>query len=120
MKKPRQAGRRNPVAKHAVKFNRAQIFRDRSKYRRHAKHKGKESWPVRTNNVLTGQSFLPELGGGNHADEGSKELVSWTVHFFSFRPPLKGVLNHACNQVKTTLTILIFMRDLFDVVKYSY
>ncbi len=38
--------RRNPVARHAARFQRARVFRDRTKYRRHDKHKGRESWPV--------------------------------------------------------------------------
>ncbi len=45
-RKPRKPKRRNPVARHAARFQTAQVFRDRSKYRRHNKHKGRESWPV--------------------------------------------------------------------------
>ncbi len=44
----RKPGRRNPVARHAARFQRAATFRDRTKYRRHAKHRGRESWPVCT------------------------------------------------------------------------
>lgn len=32
----------NPVAKHAHKFNRAQVFKDKTKYQRKIKHKGRE------------------------------------------------------------------------------
>lgn len=37
--------RRNLVAKHARQFQRAASFRDRSKYERHDKHKGREPFP---------------------------------------------------------------------------
>jgi hypothetical protein len=37
--------RRNLVAKHARQFQRAASFRDRSKYTRHDKHKGREPFP---------------------------------------------------------------------------
>ena len=37
---------RNPVAKHAGRLQRAATFRDRSKYQRHAKHKGREPFPL--------------------------------------------------------------------------
>ena len=37
---------RNPVAKHAARLQRAATFRDRSKYQRHSKHKGRESFPL--------------------------------------------------------------------------
>lgn len=47
-KKQARSTRRNPVARHAVRFQRARIFRDRTKYSRHDKHKGRESWPVCT------------------------------------------------------------------------
>jgi hypothetical protein len=38
---------RNPVAKHAGKFNRAATFRDRRAYTRKDKHKGREPFPIR-------------------------------------------------------------------------
>ena len=38
--------RRNLVAKHARQFQRAASFRDRSKYQRHDKHKGREPFPL--------------------------------------------------------------------------
>jgi hypothetical protein len=37
----------NPVAKFAGKFNRAATFRDAKSYRRQAKHKGREPFPIR-------------------------------------------------------------------------
>ena len=45
-KKPRAPAHRNPVAKFAGRFNRAATFRDRSKYRRGAKHKGQEPFSL--------------------------------------------------------------------------
>ena len=38
--------RRNPVAKYAARFQRAASFRDRTKYRRTTKHKGREPFPL--------------------------------------------------------------------------
>jgi len=43
-------GQQNPVAKYARKFNKAHIFKDKTRYQRHNKHKGQEPFPV----VLTG------------------------------------------------------------------
>jgi len=37
---------KNPVAKYAYQFNKAQVFKDKSKYQRHNKHKGKEPFPM--------------------------------------------------------------------------
>jgi hypothetical protein len=36
----------NPVAKFAHRFNKAQIFSDKTRYQRHNKHKGKEPFPI--------------------------------------------------------------------------
>lgn len=36
----RKTPKRNPVARHAHRFNRSGAFRDRTKYTRRAKHKG--------------------------------------------------------------------------------
>ena len=47
-KKVHEPSRRNPVARYAARFQRASTFRDRTKYRRHNKHKGRESYPVRS------------------------------------------------------------------------
>jgi len=45
-RKQRKSGTRNPVAKYAARFQRAVKFRDRTKYRHHNKHKGRESFPL--------------------------------------------------------------------------
>ncbi len=37
---------KNPVAKFAGQFNRAQVFKDKTKYQRKAKHQGKEPFPI--------------------------------------------------------------------------
>lgn len=37
---------RNPVARYAVRLLKAGIFRDKTKYRRHGKHKGRDPYPV--------------------------------------------------------------------------
>ena len=42
----RKPATRNPVAKYAGRFQRAAAFRDRTKYRRHSKHKGREPFPL--------------------------------------------------------------------------
>jgi len=44
--KRRPPGRNNPVAKYGARLNRAATFRDRSKYRRNAKHKGREPFSL--------------------------------------------------------------------------
>ncbi len=38
--------RRNPVARNAGRFNRAATFRDRTRYARNPKHKGREPFAV--------------------------------------------------------------------------
>ena len=37
---------KNPVAKFAFLFNKAQVFKDKTKYQRKAKHQGKEPFPI--------------------------------------------------------------------------
>ena len=37
---------KNPVAKFAFQFNKAQVFKDKTKYQRNAKHKGQKSFPI--------------------------------------------------------------------------
>lgn len=37
---------RNPVAKFASQFNKAQFFKDKTKYQRRSKHKDKEPFPM--------------------------------------------------------------------------
>ena len=36
----------NPVAKYAHRFNKSQIFKDKTHYQRHAKHKGKDAFII--------------------------------------------------------------------------
>jgi len=36
----------NPVAKFAYQFNKAKVYKDKTKYQRTAKHKGKEPFPM--------------------------------------------------------------------------
>lgn len=43
---PPEPKSRNWVAKHASRFNKAQVFADRTAYQRKPKHKRPESWPV--------------------------------------------------------------------------
>lgn len=43
---PPAGERRNLVAKHAHKANRAAAFEDRGRYKRKTKHKGREPFPV--------------------------------------------------------------------------
>jgi len=56
--KRRTPGTRNLVAKYAARFQRAVKFRDRTKYRRQIKHKGRESFPLMTGNSQEGKGFL--------------------------------------------------------------
>jgi hypothetical protein len=45
----------NPVAKYAHQFNSAHIFADKNKFRRHAKHRKQEAFPVSLDR-LTGKA----------------------------------------------------------------
>ncbi len=42
IKLPEETVIKNPVAKYASKFNKALVFKDKTKYQRNAKHKGRE------------------------------------------------------------------------------
>ncbi len=43
---------KNPVAKFAHQFNKAQVFKDRTKYQRQTKHKGKEPFLMMLKNTI--------------------------------------------------------------------
>jgi len=47
---------KNPVAKFAFQFNKAQAFKDKTKYQRNAKHKDKEPFPIILTNII-GKGF---------------------------------------------------------------
>lgn len=49
---------KNPVAKFAHQFNKAHVFKDKTKYQRKAKHKGKEPFPMMLSAVLEKVSAL--------------------------------------------------------------
>ncbi len=51
-------GQVNPVAKYARQFNKAQVFQDRTQYKRNRKHKGQEPFPMLLRNII-GKGFLP-------------------------------------------------------------
>jgi len=55
-KDPLLIGFKNPVAKYAHQFNKAQVFKDKSKYQRHSKHKGKEPFPMMFSGII-GKGF---------------------------------------------------------------
>lgn len=59
-KKPAPNAQNNLVAKHAHQFNKAQIFRDKTQYRRKAKHPGREPLPMMSMDV-TGKGFSIEI-----------------------------------------------------------
>lgn len=46
IKLPTEVVIKNPVAKYAHQFNKAQVFEDKTKYQRRAKHKGREPFIV--------------------------------------------------------------------------
>lgn len=64
MKKRRKAPQntepviKNPVAKYARQFTKAQVFNDKSKYQRKAKHKGMEPFSI---NQFIDKGFSAEL-----------------------------------------------------------
>ena len=43
---------KNPVAKFAFQFNKAQVFKDKTKYQRNVKHKGQEPFPIMLINII--------------------------------------------------------------------
>lgn len=47
---------KNPVAKYAHQFNKAAIYKDKSKYQRNAKHKGQEPFPMKSGDFI-GKGF---------------------------------------------------------------
>ena len=47
---------KNPVAKFAFQFNKAQVFKDKTKYQRKAKHQDKERFPMMFSNFI-GKGF---------------------------------------------------------------
>jgi hypothetical protein len=49
--------RRNPVARHAGRFNRAETFRDRTRYRRKPKHKGREPFAETVFKAVSAKGF---------------------------------------------------------------
>ncbi len=51
-KEPEIAPNQNPVAKYAHLFNKAQTFRDKSKYSRKAKHTRQEASPIVPNRII--------------------------------------------------------------------
>ncbi|HBA65193.1 MAG: hypothetical protein KJ725_00480 [Gammaproteobacteria bacterium] len=55
-KKPAPNAQANLVAKHAHQFNKAQIFRDKTQYRRKAKHQGREPLPMMSMDAI-GKGF---------------------------------------------------------------
>lgn len=62
---------KNPVAKYAGKFNKAQVFKDKTKYQRGAKHKGREPFIMSLNKGITKGCLLLSLhliGKTNHAE----------------------------------------------------
>ncbi|MGD7034120.1 hypothetical protein [Methylotuvimicrobium buryatense] len=58
-KKPAPNAQNNLVAKHAHQFNKAQIFRDKTQYRRKAKHQGREPLPIMSMDAI-GKGFSIE------------------------------------------------------------
>ncbi len=62
---------KNPVAKFAPRFNKAAIFKDKSKYRRKAKHQGLEPFPMWPSDLI-GKGF-------RRADQSSLFRAQW-VH----------------------------------------
>ncbi|KAF3977223.1 MAG: hypothetical protein HFP77_07960 [Methylococcales symbiont of Iophon sp. n. MRB-2018] len=49
---------KNPVAKFAFQFNKAQTFKDKTKYQRNAKHKSRESFLILSNKNIKKGSLL--------------------------------------------------------------
>ncbi|PKM11532.1 MAG: hypothetical protein CVV13_08895 [Gammaproteobacteria bacterium HGW-Gammaproteobacteria-3] len=60
-KKVKTAAPPNPVAKHAHQFNKAQVFRDKTQYRRKAKHHNAEPLPIPLQGII-GKGFAARQG----------------------------------------------------------
>jgi hypothetical protein len=59
-KQPAEGVIKNPVAKYAHQFNKAQVFEDKTRYKRGAKHKGREPFIMSLSKGITkGCLFLP-------------------------------------------------------------
>lgn len=56
----------NPVAKYARQFNKAQVFKDKTKYQRKAKHQGMEPFIMSFFKAIT-KSFMASDSGLSHA-----------------------------------------------------
>lgn len=62
IKLPAETEIKNPVAKYAGQFNKAQAFKDKTKYQRGAKHKGREPFIMSLDNgIAKGGLFLQQL-----------------------------------------------------------
>jgi len=57
----------NPVAKFAYQFNKAKVYKDKTKYQRAAKHKGKEPFPMMLSVILEKVSVLFYSAGASMA-----------------------------------------------------
>ncbi|MGR9114745.1 MAG: DUF7230 family protein [Gammaproteobacteria bacterium] len=51
----------NPVAKYANQFNKTQVFRDKTKYKRKAKHLNLEPLPIQLKGFIGKGFFIPTL-----------------------------------------------------------
>ena len=57
----------NPVVKYAHHFNKSQVFKDKTKYQRKVKHKGKESFIVSyLKGIIKGFFFLFKINRQAH------------------------------------------------------
>jgi hypothetical protein len=58
---------KNPVAKYAHEFNKAQVFKDKTKYQRGAKHKGREPFIMSlSKGIAKGCLFLSQVSLGKN------------------------------------------------------
>lgn len=65
---PNEKVAKNPVAKYAHQFNKAQVFNDKTKYQRKAKHKGQEPFTVSLGKGIVKGCLFLSLWGFEKAD----------------------------------------------------
>lgn len=77
---------KNPVAKYARQFNKAQVFEDKTKYQRGEKHKGREPFSMSLRKgIAKGDLFLCKLF-----------LTNSIMQFFKVHPQPGFIFSLAC------------------------
>lgn len=76
---------KNPVAKYAHQFNKAQVFEDKTKYQRGTKHKGREPFIVSLNEGITKDCLFLSLFSLNATPANSGLILMGQLYFFQHK-----------------------------------